>query len=574
MYQRYKVRIPDLPTGISIKNIKGSDYIYYVVKSKYDPSKKRTSPQTRPIGKPCEDDPGMMYPNDNYMRFFGDLVELPERLDDSFRSYCLRVGPFFIIRKIVAEYHLDEILDELIGKESGLFLDLAAYSLLTENNAGQYYPDYAYNHPLFTDDMKIYSDSKVSSFLGQDMTDQRIKFLIEWNGRRKHKEKIYISYDSTNKNCQIGDVDFAEYGHPKDDQGKTIFNYSIAYDHDNRDPLFYEEYPGSINDVSQLQYMLNKAAGYGYKNVGFILDRGYFSESNLRYMDRNGFDFLIMMKGMKDLVSDLVLSHKGSFEEERKNSIRTYKVSGITVKGKLFDSDEKERYFHIYYSNRKNISEREKVETKIDRMKKYLHDIEGTPGRGDGFDKYFDLVYYHEGKPDETFVCAREKEDVINREIKLCGYFVIVSSQKMSAEEALNLYKSRDASEKLFRGDKSYLGNRSERTHSEESTETKIFIEFIALIIRNRIYTYLKDKMAEDEKKYNFMSVPAALKELEKIEMSRQPDGSYRLNFAVTKTQKLILGAFGMDEQNIKKQAMVLGNKLKELSEKEIQGIA
>jgi hypothetical protein len=33
----------------------------------------------------------------------------------------------------------------------------------------------------------------------------------------------------------------------------------------------YEKYLSSINDVSQLQIMLDKAAGYGYKKIGFIL---------------------------------------------------------------------------------------------------------------------------------------------------------------------------------------------------------------------------------------------------------------------------------------------------------------
>ena len=88
---------------------------------------------------------------------------------------------------------------------------------------------------------------------------------------------------------------------------------------------------------------------------------------------------------------------------------------------------------------------------------------------------------------------AKEKTDVIDEEISLCGYFVIITSEKMTAAEAIDLYKSRDASEKLFRGDKSYLGNRSLRVHSTESAEAKIFIEFVALIIRNRIYTLLKD---------------------------------------------------------------------------------
>ena len=31
-------------------------------------------------------------------------------------------------------------------------------------------------------------------------------------------------------------------------------------------------------DVSQLQYTLEKAGGYGYKNVGFILDRGILAK--------------------------------------------------------------------------------------------------------------------------------------------------------------------------------------------------------------------------------------------------------------------------------------------------------
>ena len=101
----------------------------------------------------------------------------------------------------------------IIGRDSGLFLDLAAYSIITENNAGQYYPDYGYNHPLFTSGMRIYSDSKVSDFITNITQDQSIGFLNEWNASRNHREKIYISYDSTNKACQAGDIEIAEFGH-------------------------------------------------------------------------------------------------------------------------------------------------------------------------------------------------------------------------------------------------------------------------------------------------------------------------------------------------------------------------
>ena len=109
-------------------------------------------------------------------------------------------------------------------------MKLAVYSIVTEDNAGQYYPDYVFNHPLMSDNMRIYSDSKVSDFLNKTTIDQRILFLNEWNEKRDHREKIYISYDYNNKTSQAGEIDMFEFGHPKDDQGKGIFNYSIAYD--------------------------------------------------------------------------------------------------------------------------------------------------------------------------------------------------------------------------------------------------------------------------------------------------------------------------------------------------------
>ena len=155
----------------------------------------------------------------------------------------------------------------------------------------------------------------------------------------------------------------------------------------------------------------------------------------------------------------------------------------------------------------------------------------------------------------------REIHDVINEEIRLCGYFVIITSEKMTAAQALDLYRSRDASEKLFRGDKSYLENKCFRVHTNESVHAKIFIEFVALIIRSRFYTCLKEQMKKSGKK-NYMTVPAAIRELEKIEMIRQSDRGYRMDYAVTATQKEILKAFNMTAADVRTQAAAINEDL------------
>lgn len=62
------------------------------------------------------------------------------------------------------------------------------------------------------------------------------------------------------------------------------------------------------------------------------------------------------------------------------------------------------------------------------------------------------------------------------------------------------------------------------------------------------------------------MKMSETIKELEKIEMTRQTDNVYRLDHAVTAKQKKILKAFGMSEGSITYRAGEISNTLRESS--------
>ena len=547
MYFNSTVKIPDSKGKIITKKKGDAYYILYQYGTEYNKDKKYSVPKRCIIGKVSEKDPSLMFPNEKFETYFPN-VDIPEVLPYAYRSCSLKIGSYIVIQKLIDEYKLKDLLKKRFGDDTGLILDLVAYLIIEEENAGQYYPDFAFDHPLFSEEMKIYSDSKVSRLLNDITVDQRLNFLDDWNKNMDHNSRIYISFDSTNKNSAAGDIDILEFGKAKDDKGLPIFNVSIAMDKTNRVPLFYEEYPGSIIDMSQFTFMVDKVAEYGYKQVGFVLDRGYFSKENIQYMDDNGYTFIIMCKGCKDLVSSLIQQVKGSFETKRSASIRSYKAYGTTVMSKLYDDDKQERYFHIYYKSSKLSAEREQLEIKIDKYRQFLDKHIGKTTRfGRTYQQYFDLTYSDEG----VLTDVKEKEEVIERELQLCGYFCIITSEKMSATQALIQYKGRDISEKLFKTDKTFIGSKSERVQSSESMSSKIFIEFIALIIRNRMYNLLKEKMVESESNKNFMTVPASIRELEKIEIVRRNSGKYKLDHAITKTQKTILSAFNIDEEDV-----------------------
>ncbi len=83
---------------------------------------------------------------------------------------------------------------------------------------------------------------------------------------------------------------------------------------------------------------------------------------------------------------------------------------------------------------------------------------------------------------------------------------------------------------------------------SSEALSAKVFI---ALIVRNRIYNPLKEKMLRTETNPKYMTASAALRELEKIELVMRSNGRYRLDHAVTQKQKAILSAFRIPDEDI-----------------------
>ena len=576
MYRSFCIPVPNEPGKIVRRKKGNSIYVLYEISRVYDPKRQFNVPKRVIIGKLTSDEPeAMMQPNEKYFEFFPEvqqsLLEPPSK-----RSNTLQVGLYFALASIIRECRLDKLLQDAFGDKAGLLLDLACYCITTEDNAAQYYPDYARRHPLHTKDMRILSDSTISRFFSSVDRDQITAFLEAWNNNRDHSEPIFISYDSTNKNCQAGDLDFVEFGHAKDGGKLPIVNVAIIYDKTNQVPLFYETYPGSIPDVSQLKQMVEKLIEYGYENLGIIIDRGYFSRANIEMMDEKGIDFLLMMKGCKKLVSSMILEKRGTFETDRSCRISNSSIYGTTLKRPLFEGDTKERYLHLYYSPAKAAAERAELDRKIDMMAEELKKLENQKIVGElgkPYSDYFTCYYQDVGgqNKEKVFLFAEEKTEVIRKKHEVCGYFCLISSKKMTAQEAYRLYRGRDVSEKLFRADKSFLGSSAQRIHSNEALHAKIFVEFVALIIRNRFFNLLKDQMERLKTRSNTMTVPGAIRELDKIEMTRRHGGRYLLDHALTKNQKMIFQSFGLSTEKVFEEAQTLTQKLLEARDEKVR---
>ena len=543
-----KYRPVPLPERTVVTSSKSGKYVYLTQKVVYDPKRKCSHPKRIAIGKLNEE--GLLIPNTNYFDLFPEVEKL---VDPTKRSDFISVGPHFVVKAIASQLQLDDLLTSIFKEDTDKILDVATYMMMTENGAMTYFEDYGYDHSLFSGDN--FTDNTIGNLLKSLKVKDIDLFIRAWI-KMHIKDSIYILYDSTNMNSTAGSLELAEYGHAKDDESLPQINLSLGYDQSDQTPLFYELYPGSIIDNTECKKMVERAKHYGCDKVGFILDRGYFSLQNIRYFERNGFDYLLMSKGNAKFIKEVIEEYGAVLKNGYSYYIKDHSLYGLTAEKKLFKTG-KTQYIHLYYDGLKAEKEKleindfyekmdEKLETKLKQKLIREKDVKS-------YKKYYRLRFDNNG----YLISYQRKDKQLRELINKTGYFTIISSQKMDAKEALEIYRDRDAIEKVFRMEKSYLGCGVFRVHSVERLESKVFLSFIALIIRNEIHKRLKPLYQKDRKDF---TVPKTLRQYERIGITKLSDDQYHIRYNLTKKQKQVIGIFGLKESDYK----TFANKIKD----------
>ena len=544
------------PKGTSSSTQKGGIYVYAALEKRYDSEKKYNNDKRVCIGKMIDHE--YMMPNDRFSEFFPD-IEIDEPAEETAMSDTVKVGTTFLIDHLFSKTEMDKLLGNIFPDTAKYLQDLVTYNLVTEDNVMQYYDAFTFEHRIVGDN--AISDSSISRLLKETDTEGIELFLRAWNQLHKNTGPVYISYDSTNINTTAEGIEMAEYGHAKEDDDIPVVNYSAAYDQDRSIPLFYETYPGSIIDNTQCDVMVEKAKEYGHENVGFILDRGYFSARNIKHLTKQGYAFLLMAKGNAKFVREAVEEVRLAIRLSVKYYIAEHEVYGATVKRKLFNEDSV-RYFHIYYDDVRAAQEREVFLRRLKKMEEVLdRKVEKKLSRKEdlrSYEKYYLLKFDDNG----YFQSYKRRDNTIQKELDKFGYFVLITSEKMTASEALSKYRDRDAIEKLFRTIKSLLGMDTFRVHGTESMEGKSFLAFLAAIIWNEMYLAMKPLKTEEKDRKHY-TVPAMMKEMEKIFVTKDAKGNYRKKYALTARQKKILKAYGLEEKNLDSYIRKLSPSLK-----------
>jgi len=356
-----------------------------------------------------------------------------------------------------------------------------------------------------------------------------------------------IIYDVTSVSTYSANLLEAERGYNRDHEKLPQMNIGLVTTSSGC-PVYVTSYNGSINDGTNFQYVLKSLQDFGLKpeTMLAVLDRGFYQQYNLRFLENLKLDFVVGFSDKKiKAVKDEVVKW---FAEctDKADFNHYYKIGGDSVflwerEFKYAGCDGK---LLIIYNEEQKAHLRAELLSQIQNYKEKLNAMEKMPESGN-FPEYFVIKKCRGGKKWTYSI-----DDAAVRElIDSYGIAELFCSKKsLSAGEIIKIYRNRNIVETRFDELKNdMLGNRRMKVHSEEAWKGKLFILMLALIVRGEFSGRLTPWL--DKKNLSVSQAYRKLQDLRLITLN----GQVQLCKAITKEQREILKALGISSELLDK---------------------
>jgi transposase len=357
-----------------------------------------------------------------------------------------------------------------------------------------------------------FSSPRMSEFtkrLGDSYAD--LETLFE---KRLARTDGALSYDLTSASSHSRMEEWAEWGHNRDNEKMRQMNIGLITDKTGI-PAMFEVYPGSVADMKTLERTAERVKELKKGTCTMVMDRGFGSASNLKYMTEKDLSFVIPgkkgTKCVKTLMSmlakekqnpDLLMMHddisysvmgsqiaiakKGKQngpEDEESNDTAEYELI-LPDDPRFADIPESMRMTaYACYDLRKAADERNRlqialgdIEMKLSKMdpKDAVYGLKRIAGP---YAKYLD-VSEAEGK-----LVIERRRNALSFSMNRDGMFVMFSRGIDSWEDMMSCYDGRMYVEQAFDALKNELDGNRWRTPDPMTAKGRLILKFVALII-------------------------------------------------------------------------------------------
>lgn len=378
------------------------------------------------------------------------------------------------------------------------------------------------------------SSQEISDLLAAIGENERQQFLSEW--LKTKSENDYLCYDITSISSYSEANEYVKYGYNRDGEALQQINLAMLFGQNSKLPLYYRRMPGSITDVSTLKTTLKSLDFLGSGKLHFITDRGFYSEANIDELFEGRHKFTMAIPSGRKWVEHIIDKHYDSIALPR-NYVQMNDdevLYMITVPHK-WGKEYRRCYLHIYYNGRQAGKEFDNFTLKL---LKYKEEIE-TGKRVKAHEEYYERYFFVKDTAKRGIQVGFNEEAIRKHRKRYAGFFCILSNKIRDPQEALNVYRNKDVVENSFDDLKNQLDMKRLRVHTSRVMDSRIFLQFIALIFMSSIRTRLSE--AKALRNYTVREVMEHMEALVRITYSNRYGELYT---EATATQRKIMEHF------------------------------
>ncbi len=519
------------PKIIQVYNKKAKTTYLYEDTAYWDPVAKQGRHRRKCIGK--LDSTGKPIYNEYYRNRLTQKDESQDRVVSS----TILLGENLVLDKVIKDSGLGAVLNKTLGKEkSSLALQLVRYAVC-EGKPLSYAEDWlaarGYNGSAL-------DSRRITELLRSLDTDVQNTFFSQWI--TKKAEGNNLLFDISSISSYAKDNPYVERGYNRDRENLEQINIALISTYDSNTPLWCTELPGSMSDKVVLEYVCNHLQKLEVGKVGFLLDRGFYSEENIRNLTSKKHKFTMPVPSHIKWQKDFIDTHRNKLQRPANLIATTDKDSiiyGLTV---VKITEYGRMWIHLYYDALKKERDIARLMEMLNKCQDDLEDNDLLASRESYYQRYFTVK--------ETPVRGRKvtlKEEEVDAYITgHSGHWILLSTGEKDAAKALAHYRQRNNIELHFDDMKNTLDCKRIRVHSEQVMQGRIFINFLALIVINELKRCIAAIPAKERKYWNQKVMLNKVATYSRI----QYRGKYKDVYSMpTKAQRLIFDLLGIKYQ-------------------------
>ncbi|GHV36838.1 IS4 family transposase [Synergistales bacterium] len=332
------------------------------------------------------------------------------------------------------------------------------------------------------------TSQSVSELLRSVTESERQMFFKTWMARIPESENIFYDITSISSYSELNE--YIKCLHNRDDEKMPQINLAMLFGQDSGLPLYYRRLPGSISDVSTLKTTVSSLDKIGQSKLTFVMDRGFYSESNVDALFDARYSFLLAVPKRK-WIEELYDKYRDEIQSHE-NVHKTGEHETLYMATYLHKWKDHRCYVHIYYNDVRAAEERSKFDGKLAAWRDELVSKSEKAENTAVYKKYFIVKDTPARGRSVTF----NEEAILKDRKKYAGFFCLMSSKKMDALAALEAYRRKEAVENSFDDLKNQLDMKRLRIQSSAAMDSRLFIQFIALILLSQIRNIAKKNEA------------------------------------------------------------------------------